>query len=142
MTARREPPVTDDAVPFWDATREQRFVLPWCTVCERAVWYPRATCPRCLGDAIEWRDDAGDGTVYAASVHSKPGPGRASNVDAGDDGPYVVVLVDLDAGVRMMSNVVGSPPESVTAGTRVGIAWEPLSDGRHLPVFRAVIPEV
>jgi uncharacterized OB-fold protein len=80
-----------------------------------------------------WRDDAGDGTVYAASVHSKPGPGR----DA-DDGPYVVVLVDLDAGVRMMCNVVGSPPDDVAAGMRVGIAWEPLSDGRHLPVFRRV----
>jgi hypothetical protein len=48
----------------------------------------------------------------------------------------VVVLVDLDAGVRMMSNVVGCPPEVVTAGMRVGLAWEPLSDGRHLPVFR------
>jgi len=31
--------------------------------------------------------------VYAASVHSKPGPGRDAK-----DGPYAVVLVDLDAG--------------------------------------------
>ncbi len=49
--------------------------------------------------------------MYAASVQSKPGPGR----DA-DDGPYVVVLVDLDAGVRMMSNVVGCPPERRRGG--------------------------
>ncbi len=131
MTARREPPVSDEAVPFWDATREQRFVLPWCNECERAIWYPRTVCPRCLGDAVEWHDDAGTGTVYAASVQSKPGPGREI-----DDGPYVVVLVDLDAGVRMMSNVVGCPPDEVAAGMRVAIAWEPLSDGRHLPVFR------
>jgi hypothetical protein len=136
VTTRREPPVSDDAAPFWDATREQRFLLPWCTECERAIWYPRATCPRCLGDAVEWRGDDGYGTVYAASVHSQPGPGRASDVSAADDAPYVVVLVDLDAGVRMMSNVVGCPPEVVTAGMRVGLAWEPLSDGRHLPVFR------
>ena len=123
MTARREPPVSDEAVPFWDATREQRFVLPWCTECERAIWYPRTVCPRCLGDAVEWREDTGHGAVYAASVQSKPGPGR----DA-EDGPYVVVL--------MMSNVVGCPPDEVAAGLRVAIAWEPLSDGRHLPVFR------
>jgi uncharacterized OB-fold protein len=131
VTARREPPASDEALPFWDATRERRLVLAWCTECERAIWYPRTVCPRCLGDAVEWRDDAGNGTVYAASVHSKPGPGREA-----DDGPYVVVLVDLDAGVRMMSNVVGCPPDEVAAGMRVEIAWESLSDGRHLPVFR------
>jgi uncharacterized OB-fold protein len=131
MTTRQEPRPSDEAGPFWDATREQRFVLPWCTDCERALWYPRTTCPSCFGSAVEWRADAGRGTVYAASVHHRPGPGR----DA-DDGPYAVVLVDLDAGVRMMSNVVGCPPEAVTAGMRVMVAWEPLSDGRNLPVFR------
>ena len=40
VTARREPPVSDEAVPFWDATREQRFVLPWCTECERGDLVP------------------------------------------------------------------------------------------------------
>jgi uncharacterized OB-fold protein len=131
MTARREPRPSDESQPFWDATREQRFRLPWCTDCDAAIWYPRTTCPRCAGSAVEWRDDAGGGTVHAASVQHRPGPGR----DA-DDGPYVVVLVDLDAGVRMMSNVVACPPEAVQAGMRVALAWEPLSDGRHLPVFR------
>jgi uncharacterized protein len=133
MTARREPPVSDESRPFWEATREQRFVLPWCTECDAAIWYPRAFCPRCHRDAIEWRDAAGTGRVHATSVHFRPGPGR----DA-DDGPYVVVLVDLDVGVRMMSNVVGCDPDAVTVGMQVALAWEPLSDGRHLPVFQPV----
>jgi len=131
VTTRREPPLSDEARPFWDATREQRFVLPWCTTCDAAIWYPRTACPRCIGDTVEWREDAGGGTVYAAIVHTRPAPGRAE-----EDGPYVVVLVDLDAGARMMSNVVGCPPEDVEIGLRVALAWEPLSDGRHLPVFR------
>jgi uncharacterized OB-fold protein len=131
VTVRREPAESEEARPFWEATRERRFALPWCSECDVAIWYPRATCPHCLGDAIEWRTDDGRGTVYAASVQWQPGPGR----DA-DDGPYVVVLVDLDAGVRMMSNVIGCPPEDVRAGMRLALAWEPLSDGRHLPVFR------
>ena len=131
MTTRREPTVSDEAQPFWDATREQRFVVPWCTACDAAIWYPRTVCPRCFGTEVEWRADTGDGTVYAASVHTAPGAGR----DAAD-GPYVVVLVDLDAGVRMMSNVTGCAPDAVTVGMRVALGWEPLSDGRHLPVFR------
>ena len=131
MTARREPPVSDEARPFWDATREQRFVLPWCTECDAAIWYPRTFCPRCAGDAVEWRDDTGHGSVHAVSVHHRPGPGRTE-----DDCPYVVALVDLDAGVRMMSNVTGCDADVVAVGMRVALAWEPLPDGRHLPVFR------
>src|SRR3954452_24876130 len=130
MTTLREPPVSDESRPFWDATRERRFVLPWCTACDAPIWYPRAFCPRCHGVDVEWREDPGGGTVHAASVHTRPGPGRVA-----DNGPYVVVLVDLDAGVRMMSNVTGCDPDAVAVGMRVVVGWQPLSDGRHLPVF-------
>jgi uncharacterized OB-fold protein len=127
-----EPPPADAASePFWDATRDRRLVLPWCTACERALWYPREMCPTCLASAIEWRPAAGTGTVHAVAVHHKPGPGR----DAGD-GPYAVALIELPEGVRMMSNVEGCPAESVTVGMAVRVTWRPLSDGRHLPQFQ------
>jgi uncharacterized OB-fold protein len=87
-------------------------------------------CPRCLGDAIEWRTATGDGVVYAASVHHLPGPGR----DA-DDVPYTVALVDLDEGVRVMGNLLDCPPNAVTVGMPVRARWQPLSDGRHLLQF-------
>lgn len=125
-----EPAESDETVEFWAATRDQRFVIPWCTDCERAIWYPRLVCPRCLGESVEWRTAVGTGTVYACSTHFRAGPGRD------DDGPYVVALVDLAEGVRMMTNVVGCPPETVAVGMSVALAWEPLSDGRHLPMFR------
>ena len=133
MTAPgRDRRSSDESRPFWDATREQRFVLPWCTGCDAAIWYPRLVCPAVSRrrDRVARRRRATARCTPPAST-TKPGPGR----DA-DDGPYVVVLVDLDAGVRMMSNVVGCPPDEVAAGMRVALAWEPLSDGRHLPVFR------
>ncbi len=126
-----EPPVSEETVEFWAATREPRFVIPWCTDCEQPIWYPRLVCPQCLGESVEWRAAAGTGTVYACSTHFKAGPGRD---DA--DGPYVVALVDLAEGVRMMTNIVGCPPETVTVGMPVLLAWAPLSDGRHLPMFR------
>ena len=52
-----------------------------------------------------------------------------------DDQPYAVALVDLDEGVRMVTNIVGCPPMDVRAGMTVHVTWEPLSDGRHLPLF-------
>jgi uncharacterized OB-fold protein len=125
-----EPPVSEAAEGFWDATRRRELALPWCPACARFFWYPREVCPVCLGEAVEWRPAAGTGEVYAVSVHHKTGPGRDP-----EDGPYAVALVDLPEGVRIMSNVVGVAPESVAVGTPVTVAWLPLSDGRHLPQF-------
>jgi uncharacterized protein len=128
-----EPPVGEASVPFWDATRERRLVLPWSTATGGAMWFPRGVDPAAPGQPIEWREASGDAVVYAASVHHKPGPGRDP-----EDGPYVVALVDLPEGVRMMTNIVDCPPGDVVVGMPVRLVWQPLSDGRHLPQFTPV----
>lgn len=125
---RFEPPISPVAARFWDATRERRLVLQWCNACRRPVWYPREVCPRCLGSTLDWRESQGRGVVYACTVEHKA---QTRALEA----PYVVALVDLDDGVRLLSNVVGCPPEQVTVGDRVHVTWEPLSDGRNLPLF-------
>ena len=131
MTRLLEPPApTELSAPFWDATREQRLLLPWSTATGKPMWYPREVDPAEPDAPVEWRQASGEGTVYAASVHHRPGPGRDEA-----DGRYVVALIELAEGVRMMSNVVGCPPEEVTVGMPVRVAWHPLSDGRHLPQF-------
>ena len=68
--------------------------------------------------------------MYAVGVHHLAGPGRDAS-----ELPYTVALIDLAEGVRMMSNVIDCPPDSVTVGMDVAITWKPLSDGRHLPQF-------
>jgi uncharacterized OB-fold protein len=79
-----------------------------CTNCSAAVFYPRTLCPVCGSVALEWRESAGWGSVYATTaVHSR-------NRD-----PRNVVLVDLDEGFRMMSRVEGFAAEEVEIGTRV-----------------------
>lgn len=127
---RIEPRSSDDTEPFWEATRERRLVLQWCTDCDRAVFYPRAACPHCLGTTLEWRPASGRGRVHAVSVQHK-----AANPSMADRVPYAVALVDLEEGVRMMTNVVGCPPDDVIVEMPVRVTWEPLSDGRHLPLF-------
>jgi uncharacterized OB-fold protein len=89
-------------------------------------------CPGCLGTSLEWRQSQGRGRVYAASVHHIPG-----NPLMQDKTPYVVALVELEEGVRLMTNVVGwDDPYDAAVGRAVSVDWEPLSDGRNLPVFR------
>jgi uncharacterized protein len=131
VRTRFEPPMSVAGEPFWAATRDRRLVLPWCDDCGRPHWFPRDACPQCLGDRIEWREASGRGVVHAVSVMPKPAmPLLADRV------PYAVALVDLDEGVRMMTNVVGVDPAAVTVGQLVEATWEPLTDGRNLLVFQ------
>jgi uncharacterized OB-fold protein len=84
---------------------------------------------------MTWRQASGRGTVHAAVVEHRPERAGAAFADGQ---PYCVALVDLEEGVRVMTNVVGCAPHDVHAGMAVALAWEPLSDGRQLPLFEPV----
>ena len=128
---RFEPTASPGGEPFWEGTREGRFLLPWCTACGRPHWYPREVCPHCLSEDLDWREASGVGTVYAVSVMPKPG-----NPTMAGREPYAVALVDLAEGVRMMAEVTGADPYAVEVRDDVCLDWEPLTDGRRLPVWR------
>jgi hypothetical protein len=135
---RFEPPVGDESGPFWDATREGRLLVQWCTACDRCVFYPRAFCPYCPGASgaegtLEWREASGRATVHAAVVERRP---QAAGAAFSGGEPYCIALIDLEEGVRMMTNIVGCPPDDVHSGMPVTVRWEPLSDGRQLALFR------
>lgn len=121
------------AEPFWNASKEKRFVLQCCDGCEKFVFYPRDFCPHCFGESLSWRDVSGNGTIYAVSVMHKPGnPLMASRI------PYAVAIVELDEGVRMLTNLVGCEPGEARIGMKVRVTWEALPDGKHLPLFEPV----
>jgi uncharacterized protein len=131
---RLEPPVGAESEAFWEATREGRLLVQWCTACDRGVFFPRVLCPHCgAAGPLAWREASGRATVHAAVVEHRPA--LAGAAFAGDE-PFCIALVDLEEGVRMMTNVVGCPPDDVTIGMPVAVAWEPLSDGRQLALFR------
>ena len=93
--------------------------MQWCTACDRGVFYPRAFCPHCaapeLGARVA-RRASGRATVHAAVVEHRP---EAAGAAFSGGEPYCVALVDLEEGVRMMTNVVGCPPDDVHSGMAV-----------------------
>ena len=133
---RIEPPTSEASEPFWEATKEKRFLIQRCDACDSTIFYPREVCPSCLSsESLSWAESQGDGKIYAASVQEKPAhPFLADRV------PYVVALVELDDGIRLMSNVINCAPYDATVGRTVKLTWEPLSDGRHLPQFELAGP--
>ena len=122
------PQPSSVSTAFWEATRRRELTMQRCGSCGRLVWYPRYVCPNCGASSLQWEKLSGNGVIYAVSVHHRPAfPALADKV------PYSVVLVDLDEGARMMSNVFGRVPE---VGDRVEVTWLGLDDGRNLAVFQ------
>lgn len=131
MSAPRPiPAVTPDLAPFFAAAREGRLVIPRCRSCGAWRYPPRPTCPPCGSGDFAWEPVAGTGEVYSFTVlHQVYHPGFADEV------PYAVVLVQLDEGVRMISNVVGVPASQVRIGQRVRVIFDPVSEEVTLPKF-------
>ncbi len=116
--------------PFWDAAREERLLIQHCPVCARWVFYPRKRCPHCWADELEWREASGRAHVASFTTVERPGhPAFA------DDVPYVVALVDLEEGPRMLTNIVELTPRDLDVGDPVEVVWQH-HPTHSLPQFR------
>jgi hypothetical protein len=118
------PPLTVEAEPFWKAARERRFVVPICSACGKAHWYPRAVCPFCGAEKIEWRAASGRGTIYSFSVMR-----RAKE-------PYAIACVTLAEGPTMLTNVVDCDFDALHVGQSVRVGFADTENGPPVPVFR------
>jgi uncharacterized OB-fold protein len=129
----RPLPVPDgDTKPYWDAAKEHRLVIQRCQDCQQAIFYPRSICPHCMSDRLAWIEASGKGTIYSYTVvHRAP-------LAFADSAPYVVALIDLAEGVRMMTNVVGAPPADVGIGAAVEVVFDDVTPEITLPKFRLV----
>lgn len=125
------PQPTRITQPYWDAAKDHRLVIQQCGCCKTRQFYPREFCTACLSENIEWIECGGHGTIYTYTVNRRP-----SNTALSDKVPYVVAMIDLDEGVRMMANILESPPEAIRIGARVRICFEQVSPQIALPQFR------
>jgi uncharacterized OB-fold protein len=125
---RPAPLITDDNRVFWDAARQDRLVAQRCTRCGRLQHPPRPACPQCHALTLEAADLSGRGTIYTYAVLHHP---RHPSFEY----PVVAALVDLDEGVRVMSNIVDVEPSAVHIGMRVRVQFIETDGDAKLPVF-------
>ena len=125
-----------DTEPFWAGCREGRFLVPVCDACGRGRWPPGPMCPYCRATATTWTPSDGQGRVYSWVVVTHP-------VDEVlvDQVPYVVGLIDLPEGVRVVGNVVGGEPGDLSAGEPVELFFEDAEDGMRMPTSAASTTE-
>ena len=131
MAGGPPPTPTPETAPYWAAATAGRLSIQRCLTCGRHYFYPRSFCPRCQSAEVEWTDVSGRGRLISYVINYRPMP------PADGDVPQVIALVELEEGVRMMTNIVGSPaePESLPLDAPVSVAFEPRGDLK-VPVFR------
>jgi uncharacterized protein len=118
------PVVNAETKIFWDAAREGRFLVPFCSACGKAHWYPRAICPFCDSDKIEWRNASGKGTIYTFSVMR-----RAKD-------PYAIAHVTLAEGPTMLTNIVDCDFDKLKIGQPVTVVFQETENGPPAPMFK------
>ena len=113
----------------WCKQRELRFQR--CGDCGAWRHVPRELCPQCGSWKWEWARSTGRGTVFTWTVVA-----RALHPAFQQDTPYAPVVIEMDEGVRLLSQVVGCAPEELTIGMPVEVVFEDVTAEVTLPRFR------
>lgn len=127
------PRATPETLPFWQALREGRLDLPWCEDCAQPHFYPRLLCPHCGSERLRWRSACGRGRIHTFVINHKAPKGWSGPV------PYVIAVVELDEGPRLLTNLEMSEPptpENVHIGQPVTLSPRAVTPQVSLPWFR------
>ena len=126
------PQPTPETKAFFDGLRERRLLIQRCRDCGMAYFYARPFCPECLSADVAWEEASGKGTLYSFVINYRSPPGF--------DAPYIIAVVELAEGPRMMTNLVGVEPDPalVRCDAEVEIVFEDVTEEVTLPKFRLV----
>lgn len=129
MGTRLSPTVSPDTAFFWDGLREHRLLIQRCTSCGLLRHPPRPMCPACNALGHDTVESSGRATVHSFVMPHHPQFGFM-------DYPYIVALVDLEEGVRLVSNLVDIAPGDARIGMAVEVCFTEFEGGLVLHQFR------
>lgn len=116
--------------PYWEGARNGRLLFQRCRGCGHIFHPPLPICPACRSLDYEWAESSGRGTVYSRTVVE-----HSAHIAADGRTPYLVALVTLEEGPRMVSNILNCPMDEVRIGMPVTVTFQEISAGVVLPQF-------
>ncbi len=125
------PHIDEESRPWWEAVQRHELYLQKCRECGDLRFHPRALCTSCMSPRTEWVRCKGGGRIYAFTVTNQ-------NQAAGfrESLPYVMAWVELEEGVKMLTNIVDCPPEQVKIGMPVEAVFDDVTPAVTLVKFR------
>lgn len=125
------PQMDEEIRPWWEALQRHELYIQKCRECGDLRFHPRAQCTNCLSSSTEWVRCSGRGSVYTfTTTFQNNAPGFRESL------PYIMAWVELDEGVKMLTNLVECRPEEVKIGMPVEVVYEDVTPQVTLAKFR------
>jgi uncharacterized protein len=125
---RPRPALTQDNSFFFEGAKQHKLLIQRCAACGTLRHPPRPSCFKCRSFDWDTLEASGRGTIFSYVVNHYP------QVPAFDY-PLVIALVELEEGTRLIANVEGISPETVSIGMEVEAGFVDFDDDLSLPVF-------
>ena len=124
------PKLDDTNRHHWEGAQEGKLRIQHCKSCGTHRYPPARWCSACLSEDLEWVTVSGKGSIWSWCVFH-----RAYFKGFEQDLPYTVVLVELDEGPKLYSNLVGVEKDDIRIGMRVRAVFEQATDTLTLVKF-------
>ena len=132
MPKRPLPEPAPETKEFWEGAKRHELRIQRCNSCGKAYFFPRPFCPNCSSKDVAWFTASGKGKLHTYVINHRAPPAFK------DYAPYVIAIVELEVGPRMMTNIVGVEPlpERLPIDMPVEVTWEEHDGDIVLPLFR------
>ncbi len=125
------PAIDAESAPFWEGCRRHVFLLQRCSGCQAYRYPPAPICPTCLSEEWSWQQSSGKGTVYSYTItYQAVHPALMGKL------PLAPVVVQLEEGMLVTSNLTDVPPEEIAIGMPVEVCFEDVTKEITLPKFQ------
>jgi uncharacterized OB-fold protein len=125
------PEITTLNRPHWEAAKQHQYLIQRCQQCGHQWFPPMRTCTECLSDQVEWVQAKGTGSVYSFVIYHQGWlPGYLKQT------PYNLAIVELDEGIRVVTNLVGIDNDAIEVGMPVEVMYEHIAPEVVIPRFQ------
>ncbi|MDA0365782.1 MAG: OB-fold domain-containing protein [Chloroflexi bacterium] len=127
------PQATPETKEYWDGLKAHELRIQRCSDCSEFYFFPRPFCPSCHSQNVAFQKVSGKGKLHSYVIAHRGHPAF--------DAPYVIAIVELNEGPKMMTNIIGvddPTPEKLPADAAVEIVFDDVNENVTLPQFKLV----
>ncbi len=125
-----KPKINPDNAIFWENCKKKKLVFQKCKNCGKIRWPYSIACPECYSFEYEFIESKGNGKIYSYVIYNVP-----FDKNFKDKVPYIVAIIELDEGVKFLSNIVDTDFNNLKCEQKVNLFWEK-QDEYYIPKFK------